>query len=140
MTVLITILACGKDTLETRPTIKLKNVNADEIGPNSILQLFVEYSDKEGDLGQGQVTYVRNRTNIKPIPNPGANDKVDTVRYQLPAFSDKTTGEIQVNIPYNFLDEDPDDNDSMILRIVVQDVQGNISDTIQTGRIVARQN
>ena len=133
------IFACNKDKLQTKPSIKIKDVNATEIGQDGTLEITMEYGDKEGDLSEGQLTYVRNRTNIKPIPNPLANDKADTVRYPLPKFSDRSRGEIQVSIPYDFMTEDPNDNDTMFFRIAVQDRAGNVSDTIQTGNVIARE-
>jgi len=136
---LLIMVACSKDKLETIPSIKIKRISSSEVVPGQTLQIFLEYSDKEGDLSKGELTYVRDRTNIRPIENPAANDKTDTARYTLPEFPKATTGEIQVNIPYDFLTEDPNDNDTMILRLMVIDTKGNKSDTIATSPIVARQ-
>lgn len=135
---LIILAACSKDKLETKPTIKVKSVNSDVIVPGTVLRLILEFSDKEGDLGEGEVTYTRIRTNIRPIP--GGFDKADTARYPIPEFPDRSEGEIQVDLPYDFLDENPNENDTMFFRISVIDRGGHASDTISTGSIVARQN
>lgn len=133
---LILIFSCSKDTLETKPTIKIKEVNGSEIGPGSLFRVTLEFSDKEGDLGQGEVTYVRDRKNIRPVP--GVFDKADTARYPIPEFPDRQTGDIDIDIPYDFLDEDPNDNDTMVFRFMVIDRAGNKSDTITSGQVVAR--
>jgi len=129
------VFACSKDTLETKPTIKVKKVNSTQIVQGSLLRITVEFSDKEGDLGAGELTYVRNRLNIRPVP--GAFDKADTARYPLPEFPNRETGEIDVDIPYDFMDEDPNDNDTMSFKLMVIDRAGNKSDTITTGQVVA---
>lgn len=133
---LVLVFACSKDTLQTKPTIKVKKVNSTEIVPGSLLRVTLEFSDKEGDLGAGELTYVRNRLNLRPVPS--AFDKADTARYPLPEFPNRETGEIDVDIPYDFMDEDPNDNDTMIFRLMVIDRAGNKSDTVNTGQIVAR--
>ncbi|MFM9908170.1 MAG: hypothetical protein ACKVOW_02410 [Chitinophagaceae bacterium] len=138
--VLFFIVACTKNKYETRPTIKIKEINSTTIIPNSSLVITLEYTDKEGDLGMGQITYFRKRLNIKPIPNPSVNDKADTVNYSLPEFNNETKGLIEVSIPYDFLTEDPNDNDTMLFKIFVKDFKGNKSDTLTTSNIIAKQN
>ena len=46
------IVACSKDTFETRPTIKIKEVSSEVIPLNGNLDITLEYTDKEGDLGR----------------------------------------------------------------------------------------
>jgi len=133
---LVLAFACSKDKLETKPTIKVKDLNGTEIPQGAILQVTLEYSDKEGDLGAGEVTYVRDRLNIRPVP--GAFDKADTARYVLPVFPNRETGDIVIDIPYDFMDEDPNDNDTMVFRFMVIDRAGNKSDTINSVPVVAR--
>jgi hypothetical protein len=134
------VVACSKDKLQSRPSLKLKGVNTSEVGPGQTLDIKLEYKDKEGDLGGSTITYIRNRMNLKPIPDPNSNDKVDTVHASLAAFPKTSTGEIDIIISKNFLDEDPFDNDTMFFKIYVQDLANNVSDTVTTGTIVERQN
>jgi hypothetical protein len=133
-------MACSKDTFETRPTIKVKDLSSEVIVLNSSLDITLEYTDKEGDLGNGELTYIRVRQNIKGIPQPGQNDQTDTVHYPIPVFPPKTKGEIVVTIPYGFMSEDPNDNDTMIFKLSVIDIRGNKSDTVTTKSVVAKQN
>ncbi len=132
------LLSCSKDKLETKPSITVKSLSSEVVTPGSVLRLIIEFNDKEGDLGNGEVSYIRERLNIRPIP--GGFDKADTVRYPVPEFPARPTGEIEVNIPYDFLDEAPNDSDTMVFKISVVDRGGNKSDTITTPTIIARQN
>lgn len=135
--------ACTKGTPETRPSIEIKEINATEFVsgggiPIGDLRITLEFQDKEGDLGGGIVTYVRQRTNIKPITDAASNDKVDTIRNTIPEFPKSTIGDIQLLVPGTFLSEDPFENDTMVFKIFVQDLAGNISDTVTTPSIVER--
>ena len=109
-----------------------------DAGPLQIpdLVMTIEYDDKEGDLGGGTITYVRDRLNIIPIQDAASNDKADTIRSQLPEFPKTSTGEMEIRVPGLFLQEDPDRNDTMEFKIYVQDVAGNVSDTITTPIVV----
>lgn len=138
LSVTIVLAACGKDKFESKPLLEIKDYNAEVISPNEVLNIRLTYYDKEGDLGTGEFTYIRVRTNGTPIPNPGVNDKADTVRSQVPEFPAKNTGELTINIPYAFMDEDPNRNDTMYFKIAVVDLKGNKSDTISTPLFVAR--
>jgi hypothetical protein len=143
---LTVFVACSKGKLNTNPSIKFKTINGTDFFPGSTVNITLDYTDKEGDLGNGTLTYIRNRTNTKPISDPASNDKIDTVHTPLPDFPKTTTGEISVLIPYSFLDEDPITdtsnpsrfNDTMFFKILVRDVAGNVSDTVISPTIVQR--
>ena len=134
--------ACSKNKLESKPSIELKHMNGNEFLLDTINQFIpdlvmtIEYDDKEGDLGGGTITYVRDRLNIIPIQDAASNDKADTIRSQLPEFPKTSTGEMEIRVPGLFLQEDPDRNDTMEFKIYVQDVAGNVSDTITTPIVV----
>jgi len=143
------MVACSKDTLNTKPSLKFKSINGSDFFPGSTINITLEFTDKEGDLSQGTVTYLRNRLNLKPITDPGSNDKADSITSPLPNFPKVTSGEINVLIPYDFLNEDPlppadsanasKYNDTMVFKIFVTDVAGNSSDTITTPQIIQRE-
>lgn len=136
----ILLAACNKDKFETTPLIEIKDYNSKEISQGEQLVLRINYYDKQGDLSESPLTYIRVRTNGTPIPNPNDNDKVDTIYTGLPVFPAKNTGEINLRVDYNFMDEDPGRNDTMFFRIMVIDKAGNKSDTINTASVVAVQN
>ena len=135
----VVLLACNKDKFQTKPTIELKSISSDEVPPGGITTIRLKYTDKEGDLGDGTLTYIRIRTNGTPIPDPNNNDKVDTVRTPIPEFPPEDRGEIDLKLDYNFLNEDPGRNDTMFFKLSVLDQAGNSSDTLTTSLIVARQ-
>jgi hypothetical protein len=138
--VVTVVVACNKDKLKTTPSLKLKSINSTELFPGQDLVIGLEYKDKEGDLGTGLITYIRNRLNAKPIPDAASNDKADTITSPLPDFPKTTTGDIELRIVNGFLSEDPFDNDTMTFKIFVKDLAGHTSDTLVTETIVERQN
>ncbi|NJO25846.1 MAG: hypothetical protein HC867_08945 [Bacteroidia bacterium] len=135
----ILLIACGKDKFQTKPTIRIKNINTDVVEQNGNLRITLESTDKEGDEGDGVITYIRIRTSVTPIPNPGTYDKIDTVNYPVPSFPKTQTKDIEVSIPYGFLDEHPIKNDTMFFKFTLRDMAGNQSDTISSKTIVAKQ-
>jgi len=132
-------LACKKNNFQTNPTIKIKDINTTVVAINGELRIRLTCTDKEGDEGEGELTYIRVRTNIIPIPQPGMNDQVDTVHTVVPAFPKTDEVEMFLNIPYNFLNEDPNKNDTMFFKFTLRDNQNHQSDTISSVSIVAKQ-
>ena len=137
---IMVLASCDKDKFQTKPSIEIKSLSTKEVpAQNGTMHVRLNYTDKEGDLGKGILTYIRIRTNGTPIPNPNNNDKIDTVRTPIPDFPSKNNGELDILFDYNFMDEDPFRNDTMYFKITVQDRGGNNSDTISTPAVVARQ-
>ena len=137
---LFLLAACSKDKFQTKPTISVKDINNTEVNaPDGTLRITLECTDKEGDEGNGQLTYVRVRTNTTPIPDPTNNDKADTAFAMVPDFPTKDKVEMTLDIPYSFLDEDPTRNDTMFFKLTLRDRGNNQSDTISTTQIVAKQ-
>lgn len=134
------VVACSKDKLQSKPSLKIKGLNTSEVAPGQNLEIKLTYEDKEGDLGTGMITYIRNRLNAKPIPDAASNDKADTITSVLPDFPKTSSGEIDIIIVNGFLSEDPFDNDTMNFKIFVTDVSGNVSDTVITDKVVEIQN
>jgi hypothetical protein len=138
------IVACDKDSFQTKPTIKIKSVNADFIGLNQPLVLTLECTDKEGDV-KDTITLIKRRLNQRPV----GLTLFDTIRYQIPVFPNTPRTEIEVTVDYQlglihaavppFI---PGSNppqrepDSLIFRILVKDRAGNTSDTIESPRII----
>src|SRR6266576_1066779 len=133
------LYGCKKNKFLTKPTISVKDINSTEIRQGNNLKITLECTDKEGDVGGGQLTYIRVRTNTIPIPNPSVNDKADTAYYTVPDFPKTDKTDLELTIPYDFMNEDPNRNDTMFFRITVKDIANNQSDTIATKTVVARQ-
>jgi hypothetical protein len=136
----LVLFACKKSKFETTPTIQVKDINsADVHAPDGILRVTLEVTDKEGDAGGGDLTYIRVRTNGTPIPDPTNNDKADTAHATVPSYPKTDKVEMVLTIPYSFLDEDPMRNDTMYFKLTLRDSQNHQSDTITTKSIAAVQ-
>lgn len=136
---IIGALACNKDKFATRPSLEVKKIENNPTSPDTFLALYLNYTDREGDINGAKLSYLRIRTNIRPITNPGVNDQVDTVVTEMPEFTPNIKGEIKILVPYAFMNEDPTVNDSMVFKIVLTDLAGNASDTLLTPKVVAKQ-
>jgi hypothetical protein len=138
--VVVVFVACSKNKFETTPTIRVKDINSTDVqAPDGILKITLEVTDKEGDAGGGDLTYIRVRTNTTPIPDPINNDKADTAHATVPSFPKTDKVEMVLTIPYSFLDEDPVRNDTMYFKLTLRDSQNHQSDTITTKTIAAVQ-
>ena len=133
LSLVVLIVACGKDKFQTKPRIEVKEYSSKQIPKNGVLILRVNYFDKEGDIGEGHYYLFRKRTNKIP-----ANaEKPDILNYTLPKFTNKDQGEIRIELgEVDFLSEDTRANDTMYFRIAVTDRAGNTSDTLTTDEIV----
>ena len=136
----VVLCACHKDKFETTPTIRVKDINSTEVNaPDGILKITLEVTDREGDAGGGDLTYIRVRTNSTPVPDPVNNDKADTAHATVPSYPKTDKVEMVLAIPYSFLDEDPVRNDTMYFKLTLRDSQNHQSDTITTKSIAAVQ-
>lgn len=137
--VLVVLIACNKDKFQTKPQITIKSYNSKEISPGNTLEVNLNYTDKEGDVGQGSFFGARVRQNIRPLAGSD-NDQLDTLRYSLPEMPDIDKGVIQMKLDYNFLKESLTENDTLVFRIAIKDRAGNASDTLTTDKIVIKKN
>lgn len=136
----VVLYSCSKNKFETTPTIQVKDINSTDVNaPDGILKITLEVTDKEGDAGEGDLTYIRVRTNSTSIPDPTNNDKADTAHATVPSYPKTDKVEMVLTIPYSFLDEDPGRNDTMYFKLTLRDSQNHQSDTITTKSIVAVQ-
>jgi hypothetical protein len=128
------LIACGKDKYETKPLLEIKDYSSKEIFVGSTLTIRINYFDKEGDLSQAPIIGILRRLNLFPLA-PG-QDKVDTIKNNLPEFPKNDNGEISFSLPYDFLKESTVENDTIMFRFAVTDKAGNTSDTVETTPIV----
>lgn len=143
-------LACGKDKLETKPSIKITSVSGNVVPVGGGLNITLEFNDKEGDVNDTLFVW-KPRLNI--IPGEFGNKTLrDSFPLPIPDFPAKSTGEILLNLEYNnhlvsaeVPPKDPNDptkkvSDTVIFRFVLKDRAGNTSDTVQTDKIVVMRN
>ncbi|GAA4333036.1 hypothetical protein [Flaviaesturariibacter amylovorans] len=130
------LAGCNKDKFQTKPQLKLISVSNNPVDLQSLLQLDLEFTDKEGDVTDSIfVTKVwKNRTQNNPV----ASMKLE---FSVPDFPKTQSGRIivglsnpdlqaasaprnQTGTPYG------KETDTLDLRIVVKDAQDNKSDTL----------
>ncbi len=132
--IIFILAACGKDSFQTKPQIKIKSFNGNVLPVGSELIMNLEFTDKEGDLGEGKLVYIPRRLNRRPLPQsvPG----YDSVVNILPDFPNKSKGEMEIRLNYNFLHKSDIENDTIHFRFVAVDRAGNKSDTLVSDRFV----
>jgi hypothetical protein len=142
---IVAVVSCNKDKFQTKPQIKIKSTNYEEVVPKTgTLRINLEFTDKEGDVSDS-ILIVRERLNLK---SPAV---LPALPYKIPAFPNNSQGEIQVDLDYDFgltlgLSPIPvpgsvparNEPDTMNLKFVVSDKAGNKSDTATLGIIVNR--
>jgi hypothetical protein len=136
---LIALIACNKDKFQTKPQITIRDYSSKEISQGGTLEVRLNYTDKEGDVGQGSFFGARLRQNIRAL-NPTDNDQLDTLRYSLPEMPDIDKGVIVMKLDYNFLKESLTENDTIVFKIAIKDRAGNASDTLTTDKLVIKKN
>lgn len=128
-------IACGKDQFQTRPQLKIKSINSNVVPPGGVLVIMLEYTDKEGDLGEDTLVSIRRRLNRRPLPPGGAS--VDTLFNIIPKFPEKNKGGLEVKFQWaNYLKQSDIENDTIFFKFIAKDRAGNTSDTISTEKII----
>ncbi len=136
-----TLVACDKDKFETKPQLKLKSVNNNEVRFNGNLVVTMEFTDKEGDVTDS-LFVIRERINVRgPIV-------AATSPFKIPTFPERNQGEIQVSFDFQtqLIPGLPSiripgtvpsqyEPDSLILKFVARDKEGNVSDTLAVSDI-----
>lgn len=142
--VLFLFMACGKDSFETKPQLKLKSQSASFVPIGSNLQLVFEYTDKEGDVSD-TLYFKKERINQRVVATLR-----DSLELRVPEFPKTAEGEFILNLDYdNYLisaQEAPRANpgelpakfesDTLNLKFVLKDKAGNKSDTLRIDNVV----
>lgn len=125
------LVACDKDSFETKPQIKIKSLSTHVLPLQGNLMVYITYTDKEGDLSEGKLYYKPTRLNRRPYsPDYNLDSTV------LPKYPKEPQGEIQVNLLWQNLHRSDLENDTINIRFVVRDKADHVSDTITTEKIV----
>jgi hypothetical protein len=137
------IIACSKDSVDTKPSLKIESVSSDIIAKNQDLNVTMSFTDKEGDVND-TLFIIRTRTNKRgPVT-------LKPLALKVPDFPSKTKGEITANLSYsNHLtlqlsplsipgNASQNEPDTLILKFVLKDKEKNVSDTATANVIVQR--
>lgn len=131
--IILFCLSCGKDGLQSKPTLKIKSVSSTLVPVGSDLQIKMRLTDKEGDFID--TIWVKKSTTRCTQSN-----FVDSFLYRIPAETPRTKnfdGEVVVTFTYA-IELQPRCNrpDTATFSFWMKDEKGNRSDTAKTQSIV----
>ena len=133
LALLIIFSSCNKNKYQTKPQITIESINGlIPVGGSMLAKL--KFTQKDGKLGQGTFTAIRNRLNQNPLP-PGTAG-ADTLVSVIPQFPDLNQGEFQFSLDYSYLHESDIENDTFNFKFAVVDRVGNKSDTVTSAAVV----
>jgi hypothetical protein len=136
------IVACDKDDIETKPTLKIESLSSEIVARNQNLKATLSFTDKEGDVND-TIYIIRTRTNKRgPVT-------LKAIDFKVPDFPAKSKGEISVNLTYTILtlqlnplaipgNSSQNEPDTLLLKFVLKDKEKNVSDTAVANVIVQR--
>lgn len=142
---IVCLVACSKDKFQTKPSLSVKSVSSKNIPVNGSMNIALEYTDKEGDIGGDTLFLFKKRNNLNATAT-----LPDTVKFLVPEFPDKSKGEIELNLDYNnYLvsaiapPNDPSsatgkESDSLTFKFVLKDRGNHTSDTAVINNIVVQ--
>ena len=127
------LLACDKDKFETKPQIEINSFNTEVLPPHAELIANLKFTDKEGDLANGQFVYIPNRLNKRRLP---LGQGYSPITVPIPEFSDNSKGEFELRMLWRDLHKSDLENDTISFKFVAIDREGNSSDTVESDRVV----
>lgn len=126
-------LSCGKDSIQSKPRLTLKEVSTTTVPAFGNLQIVLQLTDKEGDFKE--TIYVRKLTTRCPSSN-----FIDSQLYKIPTDVPRTAnfdGQIVLSFTYPFeLQPRCTRPDTAVFSFWVRDAKGNVSDTAKTPSII----
>jgi hypothetical protein len=130
---------CSKDKYQTNPSLQIKSISPNPVPLNSPLTIDLEYTDKEGDIGDS-IFVKKIRVNQKRLATVR-----DSFFLEFPGdIPNKTKGTIRLTLDYNtyvIAANNPGSPpnaapDSLIFRIAIMDKGKHMSDTAESGIVV----
>ena len=133
MVLMVLVLACTKNSYNTKPTLKIKSINGNVFDNGSTLVLQIQVTDKEGDVTDSLFMHrVRYNQKVRLTLR-------DSIYFKVPDAPNSSDGIIQLDLDYNnylAAAQNPLENDTIAFRFALKDKAGNVSDTITTEQIV----
>jgi len=129
----VLFFSCGKDTMQSKPQLTLRDVSSTIVPPNSGLQINMRLTDKEGDFYD--TIWVKKVTTRCPNSN-----FADSLLYRIPGDAPKTRnfdGDVTITFSYAFeLQPRCTLPDTAVFSFWMKDEGGHVSDTVRTPQIV----
>lgn len=137
--IIVFFIACNKDKLQTKPSIKLKSISSKFVPIKGMMNVELEFADKEGDIVKDTLLLIKVRNNERETETVR-----DTILLFLPDYPAKDRGLIEMNLDYDnhlISASDPNgpggkQNDSLTFKIILKDNASNVSDTLKIDDIV----
>jgi hypothetical protein len=129
------MLGCSKNN-QAVPSIKVKSFT-DHVPPGGNFDAVLTYSQKNGNLSGDTLFVIRHRYNQKPVPPD--NQTTDTFNTIMPVTPSTNSAEFSLSLAYSDIHIDNGENDTIDFRFVLKDMNGKLSDTAITGKIVLLQ-
>lgn len=130
---IVFLMACSKNTYETKPTIKITSVNTNVVANGGTLTFDIKVTDKEGDVTDTLfVKKIRLNKRVRPTIR-------DSFALKIPDAPNSSDGTVRVDLTYqNYLISatNPVENDTLLFKFALKDKAKNISDTATSDRIV----
>jgi len=129
-------LGCSKDNNQAAPSIKVKSYTG-IVPPDGNFDAVLTYSQKNGNLSGDTLFVIRHRYNLKPVPPD--NQTTDSFNTIMPVTPNASSAEFSVDLSYSNIHIDNGENDTIDFRFILKDMNGKLSDTAATGKIVLLQ-
>jgi len=136
----IVVISCGKDKVETVPTVAFKSFSTDVVPQQSALRITLRFTDQEGDIDSVFVS--RQRINAR-------GPQFNFVGFAVPETNGENRGEITISMDYatrltsglNALripGSNPSRNepDTLQLKFRLKDRAGNYSDSTAAQQVL----
>ena len=130
---LLFILSCGKDSIQSKPQLKIKSVSSSVVAIGDDLVVKMRLTDKEGD-------FVDTIWMKKMTTRCNASNFTDSLLYRIPPETPRTKnfdGEVLITLTYA-VELQPRCNkaDTAVFSFWMKDAKGNKSDTVKTQSII----
>jgi hypothetical protein len=129
----VVLVSCNKDQYQINPQISIESINS-VVPVGGELDAILKFTQKNSVLSGGVFTAIRNRLNQQPLPI--GQGSADTTTYTVPSYPDQNQGQFELVLPYTYLNESSNENDTIMFKFVVADREGRVSDTAYSGQIV----
>jgi len=130
---LILSISCKKNGGGAKPSISLKSINT-VVANGGELDAIFNFNNSSSGLSGGTFTALLNDLNRDPIINPLA----DTIVNYVPSFPNNAIGQFEFTLTSDRMQFHVNENDTLIIRFVANDVNGNPSDTINSPVIIVQ--
>ena len=129
---LMMLMACGKDSFQSKPQLTINSISSNVVPPQSGLEIRLRLTDKEGDF-LDTVWVAKTTTRC-----PSSNFR-DSLLYRIPSDAPRTRNfDGEVIVTFNYFDIQPRCTrpDTAIFSFWMKDKAGNKSDTARTSPII----